>query len=181
MRPFVVAVTLCLLALGLSGCAQSEADGAGKRPAASKVKQQGDGKGVQHRTVRQRSAIPHASKERETAALRKGDRRVMKQGRDGVRLTVWRVTTRNGETTARTKLRTTVVRPPRPRVTLVGTLRTYTPRCDSNYTGACVPIAGDVDCRGGSGDGPKYVAGPVRVVAHDIYDLDADGDGWGCD
>ena len=33
--------------------------------------------------------------------------------------------------------------------------------CDSNYDG-CVPIASDVDCEGGSGNGPAYVSGPVR-------------------
>ena len=54
-------------------------------------------------------------------------------------------------------------------------------RCDSNYAGACVPIASDVDCAGGSGNGPRYVSGPVRVVGSDIYDLDRDGDGVGCD
>jgi hypothetical protein len=44
-----------------------------------------------------------------------------------------------------------------------------------------VPIASDVDCAGGSGNGPAYVQGPVRVVGRDIYGLDADGDGIGCD
>jgi hypothetical protein len=34
---------------------------------------------------------------------------------------------------------------------------------------------------GGSGNGPEYVQGPVRVVCRDIYDLDRDGDGIGCD
>ncbi|WP_082297942.1 MULTISPECIES: G5 domain-containing protein [unclassified Microbacterium] len=53
--------------------------------------------------------------------------------------------------------------------------------CDSNYTGACVPISSDVDCAGGSGDGPGYVQGPVQVVGSDIYDLDRDGDGIACD
>lgn len=53
--------------------------------------------------------------------------------------------------------------------------------CDPNYTGACVPIASDVDCAGGSGNGPAYVQGPVRVVGTDIYDLDRDGDGIACD
>lgn len=53
--------------------------------------------------------------------------------------------------------------------------------CDSNYTGACVPIASDVDCAGGSGDGPAYVQGPVQVVGSDIYGLDRDGDGIACD
>src|SRR4051812_37312773 len=54
-------------------------------------------------------------------------------------------------------------------------------QCDPNYSGACVPIAGDVDCAGGSGNGPAYVQGPVRVVGSDIYDLDRDRDGIGCE
>ena len=53
--------------------------------------------------------------------------------------------------------------------------------CDPNYDGACVPIASDVDCAGGSGNGPEYVIGPVYVVGTDVYDLDRDGDGVGCE
>jgi hypothetical protein len=53
--------------------------------------------------------------------------------------------------------------------------------CDPNYTGACVPIASDVECAGGSGNGPAYVRGPVRVVGSDIYGLDRDNDGVGCE
>jgi len=53
--------------------------------------------------------------------------------------------------------------------------------CDPNYSGACVPIASDVDCAGGSGNGPAYVRGPVRVIGRDIYGLDRDGDGIGCE
>lgn len=52
--------------------------------------------------------------------------------------------------------------------------------CDSNYSG-CVPIASDVDCAGGKGNGPVYVRGPVRVIGSDIYDLDRDNDGYGCE
>lgn len=52
--------------------------------------------------------------------------------------------------------------------------------CDSNYSGACVPVDSDVDCAGGSGNGPSYVAGPVYVVGSDVYGLDRDGDGVGC-
>ncbi len=51
--------------------------------------------------------------------------------------------------------------------------------CDPNYTG-CVPIASDVDCRGGSGNGPSYT-GPVEVIGVDIYDLDRDNDGQACE
>ena len=51
--------------------------------------------------------------------------------------------------------------------------------CDPNYD--CVPIASDVDCAGGSGNGPAYVSGPVYVVGDDIYGLDGnDNDGVGC-
>jgi hypothetical protein len=53
--------------------------------------------------------------------------------------------------------------------------------CDPNYSGACVPIDSDVDCAGGSGNGPSYVAGPVQVIGNDIYGLDRDGNGTGCE
>lgn len=53
--------------------------------------------------------------------------------------------------------------------------------CDPNYSGACVPIASDVDCAGGNGNGPAYVTGPATVVGSDIYHLDGDGDGTACD
>jgi hypothetical protein len=51
--------------------------------------------------------------------------------------------------------------------------------CHPSYE-PCVPIASDVDCEGGSGDGPVYT-GRVRVIGPDEYDLDRDGDGVGCD
>ena len=53
--------------------------------------------------------------------------------------------------------------------------------CDPNYSGQCVPIASDVDCAGGGGNGPAYTTGPVRVIGTDIYKLDRDGDGVACD
>jgi hypothetical protein len=54
--------------------------------------------------------------------------------------------------------------------------------CDPNYAGQCLdPNAVDYDCAGGSGNGPKYVYGTVRVVGSDHYGLDSDGDGIGCE
>jgi hypothetical protein len=53
--------------------------------------------------------------------------------------------------------------------------------CDPNYSGDCVPIDSDVDCASGSGNGPSYVSGPVTVVGNDIYGLDRDGNGTGCE
>lgn len=53
--------------------------------------------------------------------------------------------------------------------------------CDPNYGDTCLdPDAIDYDCEGGSGDGPQYT-GLVQVVGTDVYDLDRDGDGTGCD
>lgn len=54
------------------------------------------------------------------------------------------------------------------------------PSCDPNYSG-CVPVASDVDCAGGSGNGPAYVQGPIRVTGDDVYGLDNDGDGVACE
>jgi hypothetical protein len=55
-------------------------------------------------------------------------------------------------------------------------------RCDSAYKGACLnPNASDYDCAGGSGNGPYYVQGPIRVVGYDHFRLDADGDGIACE
>jgi hypothetical protein len=54
--------------------------------------------------------------------------------------------------------------------------------CDPNYEGACLnPNAADYDCAGGSGNGPEYVEGPVQVVGTDVYGLDGNGDGEGCE
>jgi len=54
-----------------------------------------------------------------------------------------------------------------------------TRNCTPGYS-PCLPPASDYDCRGGSGNGPKYT-GPVRVTGSDPYDLDRDGDGKACE
>jgi hypothetical protein len=51
--------------------------------------------------------------------------------------------------------------------------------CTPGYS-PCLPPASDYDCRGGTGNGPKY-SGPVRVTGSDPYDLDRDGDGRACE
>ncbi|WP_063059041.1 hypothetical protein [Nocardia sienata] len=51
--------------------------------------------------------------------------------------------------------------------------------CHASYD-PCVPITSDVDCEGGSGNGPAYT-GRVRVIGPDEYDLDRDGNGIGCE
>ena len=58
--------------------------------------------------------------------------------------------------------------------------QTTVSQCDPNYS-ECVPIASDVDCAGGRGNGPAYVKGPVRVIGKDIYKLDGNHNGIGCE
>lgn len=54
--------------------------------------------------------------------------------------------------------------------------------CHPSYEGVCVPKdVEDVDCEGGSGNGPYYVKGPFKVVGPDEYGLDHDKDGIGCE
>ncbi|MCA1703450.1 MAG: hypothetical protein LC808_09405 [Actinobacteria bacterium] len=52
--------------------------------------------------------------------------------------------------------------------------------CAAGYD-PCIGPGDDVDCAGGSGDGPRYVDGPVYVTGSDPYDLDRDSDGVGCE
>lgn len=55
--------------------------------------------------------------------------------------------------------------------------------CHPSYTGVCLPVdASDVDCPGGSGNGPVYApSGNFQVVGPDTFDLDRDADGIGCE
>lgn len=59
----------------------------------------------------------------------------------------------------------------------------YTPppqKCHPSYSGCLDPHASDYDCAGGSGNGPKYT-GKVQVLGPDVFGLDRDRDGWGCE
>jgi hypothetical protein len=118
-----------------------------------------------------------------------GTQTVTTAGVAGVRTKTYRVTLRDGVEVGRTLTANVVSRPPIDQVTTVGTLEPSAAApappagasgCDPNYSG-CVPIASDVDCAGGSGNGPAYVQGPVQVIGTDVYDLDRDGDGVACD
>lgn len=52
--------------------------------------------------------------------------------------------------------------------------------CHPSYSGCLRADASDYDCAGGSGNGPYYT-GRVRVTGPDVFGLDRDGDGWGCE
>jgi hypothetical protein len=52
--------------------------------------------------------------------------------------------------------------------------------CHPSYSGCLNPNASDYDCASGSGNGPYYT-GRVQVIGPDVFDLDRDGDGVGCE
>jgi len=52
--------------------------------------------------------------------------------------------------------------------------------CHPSYSGCLNSSASDYDCSGGSGNGPYYT-GKVRVIGPDVFGLDRDGNGWGCE
>jgi hypothetical protein len=134
---------------------------------------------VKKRIVTSRRAIPFKTIRVNDSALPKGSTRVRSSGARGTEILTYRVTFRNGIRTHKELVRKVIVRAPVTRVVALGTKETQ--QCDPNYSGACVPIASDVDCAGGSGNGPAYVQGPVEVTGTDIYGLDSDGDGIGCE
>ncbi|HEX5740904.1 MAG TPA: G5 domain-containing protein [Pilimelia sp.] len=124
-----------------------------------------------------RRAVPFTRRAQRDPASAAGTRRVRTKGVPGAAALTYRVTYVGGRLQGRTLVRRVVVRQPVAEVVLVGT---RAESCDTHYAGGCVPVARDVDCRGGSGDGPAYVSGPVRVVGADVYRLD-DDDGIACE
>lgn len=141
--------------------------------------------------IQQTETIPFEKITKDDPTRDVGTTAVTTAGVNGVRTKTYHVTYVDGKETARVQTKDEVTTPPVTEVTSVGSHVPYVPPvihtapqqpsgCDPNYSG-CVPIASDVDCAGGSGNGPAYVAGPVQVIGTDIYDLDRDGDGVGCE
>jgi len=131
------------------------------------------------KTVTETRSIGYSVRTVRDNSLAEGKTRTRTAGRTGLLTRTYEVTVTNGEQTARKLVKSVIVRKPVAKVVAVGTKQPG--GCDPNYSGACVPVASDVDCAGGGGNGPTYVQGPVRVVGSDIYRLDRDGDGIACD
>lgn len=110
--------------------------------------------------------------------LTSGVDQVRIEGVNGIRTITWEVTYTDGEKTNRVRVNEGITTAPITKTVAHGT-KVKLP-CDPNYSG-CVPIASDVDCAGGSGNGPAYVSGPINVIGSDIYDLDRDSDGIACE
>ncbi|MGC4838686.1 G5 domain-containing protein [Micromonospora vinacea] len=135
---------------------------------------------VQVTRVTERATVRYGERTVKDSSLAEGKRVVRTKGVNGVRTLTYEVTTTDGVRTAKKLVKSVVTKQPVTQVVAVGTKKPKSSTCDPNYSG-CVPIASDVDCAGGSGNGPAYVSGPIRVIGDDIYDLDRDGDGIACD
>jgi hypothetical protein len=134
---------------------------------------------VTYQVVTRTKTLAFATKKVKDSSLAEGVTKVSTRGVAGLERFTYRVTLRAGVVVQRVLVGRVVVKKPRTQVVAVGTKQES--NCDPNYSGACVPIASDVDCAGGSGNGPAYVTGPVTVIGTDIYGLDSDGDGIGCE
>lgn len=120
----------------------------------------------------------------EDGNLEKGKTELRTVGVEGVKTITHTIQLNDGVETGRTSSEA-ITRQPVTEVTAIGTYVTPAAvatgsNCNVNYSG-CVPNDSDVDCAGGSGNGPSYVTGPIRVTGTDVYGLDRDGNGVGCE
>lgn len=158
--------------------ALAEAQSADAAPSSAAPSSAASSPVVRVTTVTERATIRHGVRTVKDASLAEGKRVVRTKGVDGVRTLTYEVTTTDGAQTGKKLVKSTVTKQPVTEVVAVGTKKKS--NCDPNYS-PCVPIASDVDCAGGSGNGPAYATGVVKVIGEDIYDLDRDNDGYGCD
>lgn len=180
----VVAVA-SLLTIGTVGTLAQSGSNANSTPAATQAAEPKPSPTPVVTTEIKKEAVAFTQETREDGTIAKGQTQTGQEGVDGERTITFEVTTLDGKETSRKEIKNEITKAPVNKVTLVGTYvappPAPKPSCDPNYSGACVPIASDVDCASGNGNGPAYVAGPVTVVGSDIYDLDRNGDGTGCE
>jgi resuscitation-promoting factor RpfB len=152
---------------------------------------------ITKRTVTGTEAVPYSTRRVQDPGIAAGKTVVTTHGQPGVRTVTYEITFTNGIQTSKKRIHSEETTAPVTEVITVGakvaptqppssagakaTSTQQPSQCDPNYSGACVPIASDVDCAGGGGNGPAYVQGPVTVVGTDIYGLDRDHDGIGCE
>ncbi|HKX72398.1 MAG TPA: G5 domain-containing protein [Candidatus Saccharimonadales bacterium] len=148
---------------------------------------------VETKTITEDVPIPFEKTSVYDATLEQGKTSLKTSGANGMRKITYKITIVDGKETNKEKVSEAVALAPVTEVVALGAkVPAPAPKpivapapqpsnCHASYTGACVPIASDVDCAGGTGNGPAYVAGPVTVIGPDVYDLDRDGNGVGCE
>lgn len=112
--------------------------------------------------------VPFASKTIQNSSIDKGMSVITTEGVNGTKTLTYQVTYTGGKRGERKLIKEEVTQEPVTQVTTVGTYVKPAPKpvatpapsaastnsgCDPNYSGACVPIASDVDCAGGTGNG----------------------------
>jgi len=138
---------------------------------------------IETRTVTETEPIKFKKRTVKDEYLPVGEKEERTGGREGTRTLTYTVTLVDGKETGRKLVSSKVTRKPVDEVIAVGTYEEPDDNdgdCAPGYD-PCVPVASDVDCAGGSGNGPEYVDGPITVTGSDPYDLDRDGDGIACD
>src|SRR3990167_6873736 len=133
---------------------------------------------VEAKTETTTEEIPYDTKTIDDPNLAAGTNKTQTDGVNGIKSKTWKVTYTNDKETNRILEKEEISTQPVTKIIAHGT-KEISP-CSPNYSG-CVPIASDVDCAGGSGNGPAYVNGPISVIGSDIYDLDRDNDGIACE
>ncbi len=134
---------------------------------------------VEKKLTTETKEIPYEKTTVEDASLEKGKTTIKTSGANGLKTLTYETTITDGTASEPVLIKEDVTVQPVTEVTAVGT-KVVQSNCHPNY-GGCVPIASDVDCAGGSGNGPAYASGPVSVLGSDVYDLDRDGDGVACE
>lgn len=140
---------------------------------------------ITKKTVTETSSIAFSKTTVDDSSLAKGKTEVKTTGADGIKTSTYEITYTDGKQTDKKFIKDEVTTQPVAEVTAVGTYvapAATKPNCDPNYSGGCVPnvYPSDVDCAGGSGNGPYYVQGSVYVIGTDRYGLDANHDGVAC-
>ncbi len=187
MRKGILPITI--LAVSLLACAAPAATdnlAADESTSASATPSPSPSATIQRVTETQE--IPFTESTVNDATLLVGTTQIKTAGQNGVKTLTFEVTVVDGQVVEKKLISEEVTTEPVTQIVAVGT-KPAAPapppapaaQCHPSYTGACVPFASDVDCAGGSGNGPAYVRGPVYVVGPDVYDLDRDGDGVACE
>lgn len=118
--------------------------------------------------------------------LESGKTTLRTAGVNGTKTLTYEITYANGTQTDKKLIKEEVTVSPVHQVIAVGTKTVQPPpaqpdpACNPNYSG-CVPVASDVDCAAGGGNGPAYLSQTVTVLGSDVYGLDRDGDGLACE
>jgi len=187
-REKIIGVLVSIFAVfAIGGVASAVTDNSPTEPSTnqSTSKEAKTSADITYKEVKETQTIAFEKTSVENSSLAKGSSSVTTVGVDGVKTITYKVTLTNGVESSKIAAKEEVTKAPTSEVTTIGTYvapvaKKAASNCDPNYSG-CVPIASDVDCGGGSGNGPEYLYGTATVIGVDIYGLDRDGDGIACE